>query len=66
MPKNNKMRMPGFTAEASIYQTSKGYRMAAAGATLIAQVVPALPCCSGCDYVYDDCLVCLGSGLPLS
>src|SRR5215469_8016498 len=29
MPKNNKMRMPGFTAEASMYQTSGHYRLVA-------------------------------------
>jgi hypothetical protein len=46
------MSMPGFTAEASIYETSERYYMTGTGATSTAQVVPAVLCCQANCYWY--------------
>ncbi len=50
------MKIPGFTAEASIYKTSEQYHMVnVVSIASIAQVVPAMPCCSACDWAEYKC-----------
>jgi hypothetical protein len=54
------VNMPGFRAEASLYETSVSYRTIGAGASPSAQVLPALwpprpPDMSACDYMQYLC-----------
>ena len=50
----NTMKMPGFTAEASLYKTRGRYR---AGRHAINSnlIIPAIPRCENCDYILDRC-----------
>jgi hypothetical protein len=60
------MSLPGFTAEVSLYQTSKAFRMVAVGAIPSAGVVPAAPCCEQCDTssACRRCEQCLDVSTP--
>ena len=50
------MKMPGFTAEVSLYKRSSGYRRADRPAGSNAgTVVPAIPFCDNCDEILDRC-----------
>lgn len=54
------MNLPGFNAEASLYQTSGHYHAldAARGrlpGSLSNAIVPAIPACSNCDYILEQC-----------
>lgn len=50
------MRLPEFTAEASLYKISEQYHMVNVASTAsISQVVPAMPCCSACEWALDRC-----------
>lgn len=60
------MKLPGFTAEASLYQTSKPYQINKIGVIFTTQVVPAIPCCSACDDACDLCYDCLAGPHPNS
>ena len=51
----NEMKMPGFTAEASLYKTGELYHAAIEGAHASGIVVPAIPFCGNCDYILDRC-----------
>ena len=42
------MKMPGFTAQASLYKPKTNYHMIAGVTVSAAQVVPAAPSCSTC------------------
>lgn len=42
------MRMPGFTAHASLYKSETNYQMAAGDGAPAVQVVPAAASCSSC------------------
>jgi hypothetical protein len=50
----NTMKMPGFTAETSLYKTSGRYR---GGRHAIHShlIIPAIPACQNCDYILDRC-----------
>ncbi len=55
----NTMNMPGFTAEASLYNTGGHYRMAGAPNHLVGSrgVLPQLPigfCMADCDFIHRD------------
>jgi hypothetical protein len=45
------MKLPGFAAQASLYQSRTSYRMMAGAASDAARVVPAAAACSAC-YAY--------------
>ena len=50
------MSLPGFTAEASVYRTSSGYRYnARSGTSQANSVIPAIPFCGNCDYILENC-----------
>jgi hypothetical protein len=52
------MRMPGFTAEASLYKAGERYRQKAAGFIPVTDgIVPANQCCAPCgkDLCCDEC-----------
>jgi hypothetical protein len=54
------MNLPGFTADASLYQTSGQYqalRLAPGrpSASLSDAVIPSIPACSNCDYILERC-----------
>jgi len=50
----NNSKMPGFTAAASLYEAGEPYRMGIAGPASTAGVIPALRCCSACDWLCDE------------
>ena len=45
---------PGFTADATLYQTTQTYRGVALGRTP-GGLSPAIPPCRNCDYICDLC-----------
>jgi hypothetical protein len=47
------MRMPGFSAEATLYKTSQPYRELKAAATSADRVVAAMRCCETCDLLCE-------------
>jgi hypothetical protein len=50
------MNMPGFSAEDSLYKTSKRYQASRHPTNSTGQmVVPAVPPCGNCDYILDRC-----------
>lgn len=49
------MSMPGFTAEAAVYKSTRGYRGTEAASSSTAQVVPAIPPCHACDDILTLC-----------
>jgi hypothetical protein len=49
------MNMPGFTAESTLYRSSRTYAGEARAAGAGAAVVPALPPCSQCTYYCRNC-----------
>jgi hypothetical protein len=56
------LTLPGFTAQASLEETSRRYRiLATAEKPSNAQVVPAAPCCEGCESSYY-CMQCFETG----
>ena len=69
------MKMPGFTAEVSIYEPTRHYRMIAAGssassAAVAAAVLPQLHrCCNATECWYcwfkEEKLVNIGAGLQI-
>lgn len=54
------MRVPKFTAEASLYESNGRYRETGTASSAMDQIVPAIPLCSNCDFVCD---VCFSRGL---
>jgi hypothetical protein len=55
------MNMPGFTAESSLYNLKKSYRLAGAHSGTAGQVVPQLPtsrACTACDGFFWGSHVC--------
>jgi hypothetical protein len=49
------MNMPGFTADQSLYATRGRYRSGLTSASRSDVVIPAIPKCSNCDYILDQC-----------
>ncbi len=49
------MGIPSFTAERSLYRRSGQYRVHRTGAEVSSDVIPAIPACSNCDYILDNC-----------
>ena len=50
------MKMPGFTAETSLYTTSGHYRAGRHAIDSPAQlIIPAIPMCQNCDGILDRC-----------
>jgi hypothetical protein len=53
---NTKKFMPGFTAEASIYKTSRHYHASRRSPSSPTDMItPAIPACRNCDYILDQC-----------
>lgn len=52
------MNMPGFTAGASLYQTSEHTHLAVAVDFATSQVVPAVPNLKGCENMCDRAALC--------
>ena len=50
------MRMPGFSAESSLYESPHTYRGGGVPRSAPAQVVPAIPPCHACDHILDLCI----------
>ena len=51
----NTMNMPGFTAEASLYQSSGYCLHGRTAGSHAGTVVPAIPFCGNCDFILDNC-----------
>ncbi len=52
----NTTSMPGFTAETSLYKTSRYYQSAGHAITSpIHLIIPAIPACRNCDYILEQC-----------
>jgi hypothetical protein len=47
--------MPGFTADKSLGATHGHYRSGRPAALRSNAVIPAIPKCSNCDYILDNC-----------
>lgn len=50
------MSIPAFSAEDSLYRGAGHYRAAGTGYQGTNNVIPAIPACSNCDYILDNCL----------
>ena len=60
------MKLPGFTAEASLPLTGDRFMGHELSNALVNQVVPAVPCCEGCAIscsIYEQCTV--AGGFPI-
>jgi hypothetical protein len=51
----NAMKLPGFSGEASLYESGSHYRHGRAAQPAAQSVVPAIPYCGNCDYILDNC-----------
>jgi hypothetical protein len=52
----NAMNMPGFTAETSLYKTSRHYQSGRhAINSPMHMIIPAIPMCQNCDYILEQC-----------
>jgi hypothetical protein len=49
------VNIPGFSAAASLYQTSGWYLQGGAAQPSGGNVVPAIPFCGNCDFILDNC-----------
>lgn len=58
----NTTKMPGFTAEASLYRIGVHYSLASVREQITSGIVPALPSCAACDEACDKCWDCRESG----
>jgi hypothetical protein len=57
----NEMTMPGFSAEASLRETSGQYRTLSVAEDSRSRVVPAAPCCENCESSHY-CIRCEETG----
>ena len=51
----NTMNIPGFTAEASLYQVRGRYHSGRSLAVQPGAVIPAIPRCENCDFILENC-----------
>jgi hypothetical protein len=49
------MKLPGFSAEAALYQSRGSYRRGRTAGLHAERVVPAIPFCGNCDFILDNC-----------
>jgi hypothetical protein len=49
------VNIPGFSAAASLYQTSGSYLQGRTAPSVGGNVVPAIPFCGNCDFILDNC-----------
>lgn len=49
------VKLPGFTAEASVYKRSSDYFSTGSADSHAGTVVPAIPFCGNCGYILRNC-----------
>lgn len=50
------MKLPSFSAEASLYKTRGRYQASRQGSNAPTDaIIPAIPACRNCDYILDNC-----------